>query len=65
MVSRARGVITMVPKAKSKLKPSQQTLFVLDAMETKEKKDESRWEQMQGSINLLCSKLESQEGVQT
>jgi hypothetical protein len=47
----------MVPKAKSKLKPSQQTLFVLDAMETKEKKDESRWEQMQGSINLLCSKL--------
>jgi hypothetical protein len=58
-------VITTAPKAKSRLKPLQQTLFVLDAMETEAKKDESRWEQMQWSINLLCSKLESEEEVQS
>jgi hypothetical protein len=58
-------VITTAPKAKSRLKPLQQTLFVLDAMETEAMKDESRWEQMQWSINLLCSKLESEEEVQS
>jgi hypothetical protein len=50
----------MTLKSKAQLKPSQQTQFMLDAMEA-EAKEEERWKKMQESINLLFSKLEAQD----
>jgi hypothetical protein len=56
LVGGTRGVITPSPKGKAK--PSIQTQFVLDAMESNAKKEEIRWEKMQERVNLLFSKLE-------
>jgi hypothetical protein len=58
------GVITRAPKSKAKIKPSHQTLFVLDAMEATTKKDDERWDVMQGRIDLLFTKLEVQGETQ-
>jgi hypothetical protein len=54
----------MAPKSKAKIKPSHQTLFVLDAMEATTKKDDERWDVMQGRIDLLFTKLEVQGETQ-
>jgi hypothetical protein len=48
----------ITPSPKGKAKPSIQTQFVLDAMESNAKKEEIRWEKMQERVNLLFSKLE-------
>jgi hypothetical protein len=57
-------VTTTAPKSKACVKPSQQTQFVLDALDSTEKREDQRWEKMQESIDLLFSKLEAQEETQ-
>jgi hypothetical protein len=57
-------VITTAPKSKAKIKPSHQTIFVLDAMGTSVKKEDERWNMMQGRIDLLFMKLETQGETQ-
>jgi hypothetical protein len=49
----------MAPKSKDKIKPSHQTLFVLDALEEAGKKEDERWDTMQERIDLLFAKLEA------
>jgi hypothetical protein len=57
-------VITTTPKSKAKIKPSHQTLFVPEAMEVAGKKEDERWDAMQGRIDLLFVKLETQGDTQ-
>jgi methyl-accepting chemotaxis protein len=54
----------MVPKPKSKAKPSVQTQFVLEAIAEAEKKTEMCLEMMQDRIDSIYSKLEAQDAVQ-
>jgi hypothetical protein len=59
LVGRARGAITTALKSKAKVKPSQQTQFLLDVMVAGERKDEKWWERMQEDIDLLKVHLDS------
>jgi hypothetical protein len=54
----------MAPKSKSKIKPSVQTQFVLDAMVAEEQKMKKRLDKMHESIDLICSKLEAHDVAQ-
>jgi hypothetical protein len=57
-------MITTAPKSKAAIKPSHQTLFVLEAMEAAWKKEDERWDVMQGRMDLLLAKLETQGETQ-
>jgi hypothetical protein len=56
--------ITTAPKPKTQVKLSQQTQFVLEAMDTAKKKEDMHWEKKQERISLLFEKLEKQDTAQ-
>jgi hypothetical protein len=56
--------IVITTASKAKLKPSVQTRFVLDAMESNIKKEEARLEQIQKVVYLLVVKFKAQDVVQ-